>query len=44
MDPAIAEHVITVKMKEEDWPKQKKPYQVPSILRPEIERQIQELL
>ena len=43
-DPAIAEHVITVKMKEEDWPKQKKPYQVPPILRPEIERQIQELL
>ena len=43
-DPAIAKHVITVKMKEEDWPKQKKPYQVPPILRPEIERQIQELL
>ena len=43
-DPAIAEHVITVKMKEQDWPKQKKPYQVPPILRPEIERQIQELL
>ena len=39
-DPEIAEYVITVKMKEEDWPKQKKPYQVPPILRSEIERQI----
>ena len=30
-DPMIAEHVITVNVAEQNWPKQTKPYQVPPI-------------
>jgi len=40
----IAEHVITLNIAEQNWPKQPKPYQVPPIFRGEVERQIQELL
>ena len=43
-NPMIAEHVITLNVAEQNWPKQPKPYQVPPIFRAEVERQIQELL
>ena len=43
-DPKIAEHVIKVKLKETDWPKQKRPYRIPPIYRSEVDRQIKELL
>ena len=43
-DSSIAEHVIKVNLRPDEWPKQSRPYRVPPILRNEVDRQVKELL